>query len=89
MVVGVRLSYTWVDPEGEQGVRNPLKITLYGFLVILVRIPENHRATKPGFNMGQYRWQANNQTLLVVFGASPPPPKKKKTQKTLPDLDPL
>ena len=41
---------------------------------------KNHKATKPAFNVGNYRptremafsWQADNCQLLVVFGASPP-----------------
>ena len=80
---------------GGQGVLTPPgKLQSYiGFLSNTGQDPlENHKATKPAFNVGPiispqaFRWWANDGLLLVVLGSSLPSSTKKTNKKMMSGL---
>ena len=74
---------TCADPEKGQGSGTPWKITKFLSKIGLDPL-ENHKATKPAFNVGlslarqetPFKWHFNGGLLLVLFGViwilSPP-----------------
>ena len=58
------------DPEGGTGVRTPQKNHKNIGFLFLSGTPENHKATKPAFNVGP-SWHASEMPFKWRFAGGP------------------
>ena len=73
---------SWADPEGDR--TSPLK---KGILSILVRFPLKSQSYQASIRCWVFRWRANDDPHIMVFGSSLPSSTKKKLSKLDPFLD--